>query len=92
MERSFRVLLATFNPGKIRDFNGAASNLGVTVATVPGLSSFPAAVESGHTFEENARIKAEHYSRLAPGELVLADDSGLSVDALGGAPGVHSAR
>jgi XTP/dITP diphosphohydrolase len=49
-------------------------------------------VEDGLTFEANARKKAEHYSRLAAGEMVLADDSGLQVDALGGAPGVHSAR
>ncbi len=49
-------------------------------------------VEDGLTFEANARKKAEFYSRFAPGEIVLADDSGLEVDALGGAPGVHSAR
>ena len=49
-------------------------------------------VEDGDTFEANARIKAEHYSLAAPGELVLAEDSGLAVDALGGAPGVYSAR
>jgi XTP/dITP diphosphohydrolase len=48
--------------------------------------------EDGATFEENARKKAEHYSAFVPGEIVLADDSGLEVDALGGAPGVHSAR
>jgi XTP/dITP diphosphohydrolase len=49
-------------------------------------------VEDGVTFEANARKKAEIYSRYAPGEFVIADDSGLEVDALGGAPGVHSAR
>jgi XTP/dITP diphosphohydrolase len=49
-------------------------------------------VEDGATFEENARKKSEHYSRYAPGEVVLADDSGLAVDALKGAPGVYSAR
>ena len=49
-------------------------------------------MEDGTTFEENARKKAEEYSRHAPGEIVLADDSGLEVDALQGAPGVHSAR
>jgi XTP/dITP diphosphohydrolase len=52
----------------------------------------PEAVEDGATFEENACRKAEHYSRFAAGELLLADDSGLSVEALGGAPGVYSAR
>lgn len=87
-----RILIATSNPGKLRDFRGAANNLGVTVAALPGFETMPLAVEDGLTFAENARIKAEHYSRLAPGELVLADDSGLAVDALNGAPGVHSAR
>ena len=59
---------------------------------MPGFSSLPAAVEDGFTFEQNARKKAEFYSRFVPGELVLADDSGIEIDALGGAPGVHSAR
>ena len=49
-------------------------------------------MEDGTTFEENARKKAEEYSLHAPGEVVVADDSGLEVDALNGAPGVHSAR
>jgi XTP/dITP diphosphohydrolase len=57
-----------------------------------GFASIPAVVEDGSTFEENAKKKAEFYSRHAPGEIVLADDSGLEVDALRGAPGVHSAR
>jgi XTP/dITP diphosphohydrolase len=87
-----RILIATSNPGKIRDFHGAAANLGVAVDPLPGFDQMPLAIESGATFEENARIKAEHYSRLAPGEIILADDSGLAVDALNGAPGVHSAR
>jgi XTP/dITP diphosphohydrolase len=87
-----RIYVATSNEGKVRDFEGAARNLGVTVAPLPGFAGVPQAVEDGATFEENARIKAEHYSRYAPGELVLADDSGLAVDALNGAPGVHSAR
>jgi XTP/dITP diphosphohydrolase len=52
----------------------------------------PPVVEDGRTFEENARKKAEQYSRAVPGEIVLADDSGLEVDALHGAPGVDSAR
>jgi len=87
-----RILIATSNPGKLRDFAGAASSYGIETATVPGFSSIPSAVEDGSTFEANARKKAEHYSRYIPGEIVLADDSGLEVDALGGAPGVHSAR
>jgi XTP/dITP diphosphohydrolase len=87
-----RILIATSNPGKIRDFQGAATTLDVAVEAIPGFDRMTPAIESGATFEENARIKAEHYSRLAPGKIVLADDSGLSVDALNGAPGVHSAR
>jgi XTP/dITP diphosphohydrolase len=87
-----RILVATSNPGKLRDFAGAAAPLGITIATIPQFSSLPQVVEDGSTFEENARKKAESYSRAVPGELVLADDSGLEIDALGGAPGVHSAR
>lgn len=87
-----RVYVATSNPGKIRDFEGAARDLGVAIASLPGFAGLPPAIEDGATFEENARIKAEHYSRYFPEELVLADDSGLAVDALQGAPGVHSAR
>jgi XTP/dITP diphosphohydrolase len=87
-----RVLIATSNAGKLRDFRGAAAGYGVVVEALPGFGSLPEAVEDGASFEENARRKAEHYSRYAPGELVLADDSGLSVDALQGAPGVYSAR
>jgi XTP/dITP diphosphohydrolase len=86
------VLLATSNPGKLRDFAGAASHYSVTVANIPHFSSLPPVVEDGATFEANARKKAESYSLAVPGELVVADDSGLEVDALGGAPGVHSAR
>ena len=84
------VFIATSSPGKLRDFAAAAGE--VEVQPLPGFPSLPTATEDGATFEENARKKAEHYSRLAPGKLVLADDSGLEVDALGGAPGVRSAR
>jgi XTP/dITP diphosphohydrolase len=87
-----RVLIATTNPGKLRDFAGVASPLGITIESLPNFASIPTAVEDGLTFEANARKKAEYYSQYAPGEIVLADDSGLEVDALGGAPGVHSAR
>jgi XTP/dITP diphosphohydrolase len=87
-----RILIATSNPGKIRDFAGAASVPGIEVAQLPNFTSLPPVIEDGTTFEANARKKAEAYSRYAAGELVIADDSGLEVDALGGAPGVHSAR
>lgn len=86
------VLIATSNPGKLRDFAGAASAFGIAIASIPNFASLPTVVEDGTTFEENARKKAEAYSRYVQGELVLADDSGLEVDALNGAPGVHSAR
>src|SRR6201997_467383 len=87
-----RILIATSNAGKLRDFSGAALRHGIEIAGIPDFSSLPTVVEDGLTFEANARKKAEAYSRYAPGELVVADDSGLEVDALGGAPGVHSAR
>jgi len=87
-----RVLIASSNPGKLRDFSGAAAEHGITIASLPDFDSLPGVREDGATFEENARKKAEHYSRLAPGEIVLADDSGLEVDALDGKPGVFSAR
>jgi len=86
------VLSATSNPGKLRDFAGAAAPFGIAIATIPNFSSLPEVLEDGTTFEENARKKAESYSLAVPGELVLADDSGLEIDALNGAPGVHSAR
>ena len=87
-----RVLVATSNPGKLRDFTGAAAASGIKIASIPDFASLPAVVEDGATFEANARKKAEAYNRYVPGEIVLADDSGLEVDALDGAPGVHSAR
>jgi XTP/dITP diphosphohydrolase len=87
-----RILIATSNSGKLRDFAGAALRYGVEIAGIPNFSSLPAVVEDGLTFEDNARKKAEAYSRYAPGEIVVTDDSGLEVDALNGAPGVHSAR
>ena len=87
-----RVLIATSNAGKLRDFAGAAAVYGIAVEGLRDFAALPEAVEDGAGFEEKARKKAEHYNRFAPGEMVLADDSGLSVDALGGAPGVHSAR
>src|SRR5579864_2845858 len=87
-----RVIVATSNPGKIRDLVGAAASHGVEIAMLPEFSALPTVVEDGATFEANARKKAEHYSKYAAGELIIADDSGLEVDALEGAPGVRSAR
>jgi XTP/dITP diphosphohydrolase len=87
-----RILIATSNPGKLRDFAGAAAPHGIEIGGIPNFASLPTVVEDGLTFEENARKKAEEYSRHAAEEIVVADDSGLEVDALNGAPGVHSAR
>jgi XTP/dITP diphosphohydrolase len=86
------VYIATSNSGKLRDFATAAAAYNVEIAPVPDLTQLPPVVEDENTFEGNARKKAEFYSRTVPGVLVLGDDSGLEVDALGGAPGVISAR
>ncbi len=88
------LYVATGNPGKLRDFGLAAAQVGAEwdLTTLPGLDGIEPSDEVGETFEENARAKALYYARFAPGGLVLADDSGLEVDALGGAPGVYSAR
>ena len=74
-----RVLVATSNPGKIRDLVGAAATHEIAIATLPDFASLPSVVEDGLTFEANARKKAEHYSNYSDGELVIADDSGLAV-------------
>jgi len=87
-----RILIATSNAGKVRDFAGAAAAHGIEIGSIPNFSSLPTPVEDGNTFERNARKKAEEYSLAVPGEIVLADDSGIEIDALNGEPGVHSAR
>lgn len=87
-----KILIATSNPGKLRDFAGAAAAHGIEVVPIPDFGSLRPVSEDGLTFEANARKKAEQYSLAAPGQIVLADDSGLEIDALHGAPGVHSAR
>jgi XTP/dITP diphosphohydrolase len=88
-----KLLIATNNPGKVREYEELLSELGQQVKiTYPAEAGLRFDVkETGDTFEENARIKALAYAR-ASDLLTLADDSGLEVDALGGAPGVHSAR
>jgi XTP/dITP diphosphohydrolase len=86
-----KLYCATGNPGKLREFQLAAELLAIDIEPLPGLRSIAAPEENGATFEENARLKAAYYSSFAPGPL-FADDSGLAVDALGGAPGVYSAR
>jgi XTP/dITP diphosphohydrolase len=85
------LYIATTNPGKLRDFHAAASRH-VTIEPLPALKDIPAPPEDEPTFEGNARLKAVYYSHHAPNQIVIADDSGLEVDALHGAPGVRSAR
>lgn len=86
------LYVASSNPGKLRDFAVAAEVFQFNIVPLPGLRDIPAPAEDGLTFDDNARIKAAYYSALAPDRIVIADDSGLEVDALSGAPGVHSAR
>ena len=90
-----KLYLASSNPGKLGEFRALAAAdsgaAGVTLETVPQFTSLPQFAENAPAFGENALGKALHYSRFCDG-LVFADDSGLVVPALGGAPGVHSAR
>ena len=85
------LYLATTSAGKLRDFAVAARDR-ISLVLLPGIEAIVAPDEDQLTFEGNARLKALYYSRHLPGRIVLADDSGLEVDALGGAPGVRSAR
>jgi XTP/dITP diphosphohydrolase len=82
---------ATGNAGKLREFRMAADAARIGIELLPGFKQLPPALEDGATFEENAIRKALHYSPHAAG-LLFADDSGLEVEALDGAPGVYSAR
>lgn len=93
------LFAATSNPGKLAEFTTAASSATagadgdpVQVLALPHLDTIPPPPEDAPTFMGNAEAKAAAYSSLAPGLLVFADDSGLEVAALGGAPGVRSAR
>jgi XTP/dITP diphosphohydrolase len=88
-----RVLrFATTNPHKVREVRGLLADVPVQVETLAGLPPGAEPEETADTFEGNARIKARHYAATCPGEYVVSEDSGLVVDALDGAPGVHSAR
>lgn len=87
------LFVASTNPGKLRDFAYAAVSFpDVTIEPLPNLGDIPSPEENADTFAGNARLKGVAYSLAAPGKLILADDSGLEVDALNGAPGVRSAR
>jgi XTP/dITP diphosphohydrolase len=86
------LYVASTNPGKLRDFSGAAALHGLEILPLPGLDAIEPPAEDAPTFADNARDKAIYYSQFLPGKMVLADDSGLEVDFLAGAPGVRSAR
>ena len=85
------VLIATNNAGKGKDFEALFTPLGIRVLTLNDIDGEIDVEETGVTFEENAILKAETVANLL-GKIVIADDSGLEIDALGGAPGVYSAR
>jgi XTP/dITP diphosphohydrolase len=91
--KPLRLFVASSNQGKLREYRALAQPAGASVelAFIPNFDALPVFEEIWPTFAENAAGKALHYSRFAPG-VMIADDSGLVVPALGGAPGVHSAR
>ncbi len=86
-----QVFLASSNPGKLREYRVLAGDSPIELALLPNFHEIPPFDETAPTFAENSAGKALYYSRFAPGT-VLADDSGLVVPALGGAPGIFSAR
>lgn len=85
------LLIATTNPGKRAEIESILKRYSLRIISLNDLSSYPTVVEDGVTFEENALKKASTLAEFS-GRVTLADDSGLEVDALGGAPGIHSAR
>jgi XTP/dITP diphosphohydrolase len=86
-----RLLIATTNRAKLQEITPLLAGVPLVLVTLADWSEVPAAEETGRTFEENARDKALYYAK-ATGLLTVAEDSGLEIDALGGAPGVESAR
>lgn len=91
MPESAKLVVASSNPGKLREYRALAAGHAIQLELFPGYESIPAFQESAATFSENAAGKALHYSRHSSLP-VIADDSGLVVPALGGAPGPKSAR
>src|SRR5687767_11028639 len=85
------LLVATTNPGKVREIRGILAGLDVELITLGDVPRVEPPEEMGRTFEDNARLKALYYAR-ASGLLAVAEDSGLEIDALGGKPGIESAR
>ena len=86
-----RLLIATTNAGKLREIRPMLAGIPVELVTLEAWAGLAPPEETGRTFEENARQKARYYS-TATGLVTVAEDSGLEIDALGGAPGVESAR
>jgi len=86
-----KILLATFNPGKIREYRALLDGLGYRITTLAEEKITKVVTESGNSYEQNARLKAVTYAKLSR-LLTVADDSGLEVDALDGEPGIKSAR
>ncbi|WP_214872843.1 XTP/dITP diphosphatase [Exiguobacterium sp. s140] len=86
-----KLIIATHNPGKVKELEGMLTPLGFEVESLLDYPDAPETDETGTTFEENAALKATEAAAYF-GHAVLADDSGLEVDALDGAPGVYSAR
>jgi XTP/dITP diphosphohydrolase len=86
-----RLLVATTNAGKLREIRAILSDLPIEILSLADVAPLPEPEEAGRTFAENARLKAAYYAR-ATALPVVAEDSGLEIDALGGAPGVESAR
>lgn len=85
------AIIATHNPGKVKEFKEILKPKGYDVKSLAEIGFTEEIEETGHTFEENAILKAEAVAR-AVNKMVIADDSGLSIDNLGGRPGVYSAR
>ena len=85
------LLIATTNPGKLREIEPILSGVPFDLQTLKDFPERPEPAETGRTFAANAQIKALYYA-AATGELTVAEDSGLEIEALGGAPGVHSSR
>ncbi|MDR3240742.1 MAG: XTP/dITP diphosphatase [Lactobacillaceae bacterium] len=85
------LIFATKNAGKVREFREFLAPLGIQVRDLTELEDLPEIVENGQTFEENALIKAQTIAEFL-NQPVVAEDSGLVIDALNGEPGVHSAR
>jgi len=85
------IIIASGNPGKCREISQVLSELGIKTTSIAEHEGISEPEETGETFAENARQKALYYAGVT-GQWCLADDSGLAVDALDGAPGVHSAR